>query len=150
MTTVLCFGTFDGLHPGHEHYFCQAKELGDRVVVVVARDATVLDVKGQLPARYEGDRLAAVKAFPVVDEALLGNPGDKYAIIETVRPDIILLGYDQKAFTDKLVVELEARGLSPSVRRAKPFEPHRFKSSLLREPLPNRDAKPLDEDALPL
>lgn len=133
MATVLCFGTFDGLHPGHESYFCQAEELGDRVVVVVARDETVLDVKGQLPANNEQLRLSAVASHPSVDEARLGHPGDKYRVIEEIRPDIILLGYDQKAFTDALEEELSRRGLSAKVLRGEPFAPDIYKSSKLRE-----------------
>ena len=150
MKTVLCFGTFDGLHPGHESYFCQAKALGERVVVVVSRDATVLDVKGQLPARFEGDRVKAVASHPAVDEAKLGNPGDKYAVIEVVKPDIILLGYDQRAFTETLEQELVKRSITAEVRRAEPFEPNRYKSSLLRTTLPEVGLERDEEDALPL
>lgn len=51
---------------------------------------------------------------------------DKYAIIEAIKPDIILLGYDQKAFTEKLQQELGQRGVKAEIRRAEPFEQDRF------------------------
>lgn len=130
--TVLCFGTFDGLHPGHEDYFRQAKELGERVVVIVARDETVEAVKGRLPRQNEDVRLAAISSHPLVSQACLGLSGDKYRIIEEVRPDIILLGYDQQAFTEELEKALHERGLSCTVRRAKAYKPEVYKSSLLR------------------
>ncbi|HLC71304.1 MAG TPA: adenylyltransferase/cytidyltransferase family protein, partial [Candidatus Nanoarchaeia archaeon] len=38
MKTVMCFGTFDILHPGHLHYLQQAKKYGDYLMVVIARD----------------------------------------------------------------------------------------------------------------
>lgn len=136
MKKVLCFGTFDLLHPGHANYFSQAQKLGDKVVVVVARDRTVLDVKGQLPSTNEDERLRAVAAHPSVDEAYLGNHDDKYRIVEEINPDVILLGYDQKAFTDNLESELIRRGVSAEIRRAEPFEPQRNKSSLLKHSLP--------------
>ncbi len=129
--TVLCFGTFDRLHPGHEDYFRQAKELGDRVVVVVARDETVQDVKGHQPLQAENIRLEAVAHHHLVSEARLGLPGDKYRIIEEIRPDIILLGYDQQAFTESLEQVLRARGVSCTVKRANPYKSEIYKSSLL-------------------
>lgn len=149
MTRVMCFGTFDGLHPGHASYFCQAQELGDEVIVVVARDATVLDVKGQLPSMNERDRVQAVASHPAVTQAHLGNPDDKFRIIEDLKPDILLLGYDQKAFTDALKERLAERGVQVHVMRAKPFQPEIYKSSLLRartSPVVYED----DGDALPL
>jgi len=138
--TVMCFGTFDGLHPGHEDYFRQAHEHGDRLVVVIARDATVVDVKGDLPANNESDRLAAVQEHVLVDEAVLGNLDDKYRVIEEQQPDVICLGYDQETFTDTLDVELTRRGLATVVVRCEAYFPDTFKSSLLR------GARVADED----
>lgn len=136
----MCFGTFDALHPGHEDYFRQAREHGDHLVVVVARDTTVVDVKGDLPSMNEEARLMAVQNHPLVDEAVLGNPDDKYRIIEEVQPDIICLGYDQETFTDTLDVELTRRGLAANVMRCEAYFPDTFKSSLLR------GARVTDED----
>jgi FAD synthetase len=130
--TVMCFGTFDGLHPGHEDYFRQAREHGDRLIVVVARDATVVDVKGDLPSNNEQDRLMAVEDHALVDEAVLGHLDDKYRVIEEYQPDIICLGYDQETFTDTLDVELTRRGLAATVVRCEAYFPDTFKSSLLR------------------
>ena len=138
--TVMCFGTFDGLHPGHEDYFRQARECGDKLVVIVARDSTVVDVKGNLPSMNEAERLLAVQEHPLVDEAMLGYPDDKYRIVEEIQPDVICLGYDQESFTDTLDVELTRRGLAASVSRCQPYFPDTYKSSLLR------GARVTDED----
>ena len=128
----MCFGTFDGVHPGHASYFKQAKELGDEVVVVVARDVTVLDVKGQLPSMNEEARRSQVASHPAVTHARLGNQDDKYRVVEDEKPDILLLGYDQQAFTDALKETLASRGMNVHVMRAKPYKPEIYKSSLLR------------------
>lgn len=138
--TVMCFGTFDGIHPGHEDYFRQAREHAERLVVVVARDATVVDVKGDLPATNEQDRLTVIQQHPLIDEAFLGYADDKYKIIEEIQPDIICLGYDQEAFTDTLDIELARRGLAATVVRCEAYFPDTFKSSLLR------GARVTDED----
>lgn len=130
--TVLVTGTFDGLHKGHEDLFRQAKVLGDRLVVVVGRDATVEAVKGHRPRLGEEERRKAVETCPLVDEAILGGTGeDKLAVIEAVRPEVVLLGYDQQAFTDGLAEALAARGLHPRIVRGEAFEPETYKSSLL-------------------
>ena len=128
----MCFGTFDGLHAGHEDYFRQAKDLADELFVVVARDSTVVDVKGNLPHNGQDERLHAVLEHPLVDDARLGYEDDKYRILEEVKPDIICLGYDQEAFTENLDGELARRGLSAEITRLQPYQPDTFKSSLLR------------------
>ncbi|MFZ2803888.1 MAG: adenylyltransferase/cytidyltransferase family protein [Patescibacteria group bacterium] len=129
---AMCFGTFDGLHAGHEDYFRQAKELADELVVIVARDTTVVDVKGDLPSMNEDARLHAVQEHPLVDEARLGYTDDKYKVLEEIQPDVICLGYDQEAFTENLDTELARRGLSATIHRCHSFYPESYKSSLLR------------------
>ncbi|MEK7655839.1 MAG: adenylyltransferase/cytidyltransferase family protein [Patescibacteria group bacterium] len=130
--TVMCFGTFDSLHPGHDDYFRQAREHGDQIYVVVACDSTVVDLKGDLPQTNETDRLAHILNHPLVDEAMLSYPDDTYRAIEEINPDVICLGYDQEAFSDDLDIELTRRGLATTVVRCQPYVPDTFKSSLLR------------------
>ncbi len=133
MTRVFAAGTFDGLHDGHRDYFRQAREHGDSLIVVVARDATVKRIKGRHPRRSETDRLAAVAAEPLVDEALLGHAEeDRFAILRTLRPDVVFLGYDQPVSEGELRVALDAAGLSgTAIVRGEPYIPERYKSSIL-------------------
>jgi FAD synthetase len=131
MSLVLVTGTFDGLHPGHEDLFRQAKEQGDRLVVVVARDATVTQVKGRPPRVGEDERRKTVEASSFVDQAVLGRDGDKLAVIADLKPDVIVLGYDQEAFTGDLEARLTERGVVAKIVRAKPFHPEKYKSSLM-------------------
>ena len=154
----MCFGTFDLLHPGHDAYVRQAASFGRRgkakneVIVVVARDRTVVEVKGQLPLTNEQDRRARVEAHPLVTKAILGKEGDKYAVIEDEAPDVLFLGYDQQAFTERLESELVSRGLSIRVVRGEPFEPERYHTSILLGETDEEDAWQEDEEeaGLPL
>ena len=41
MKSVLVFGAFDGLHPGHLDFFLQAKKFGDHLIVSVGTDKNV-------------------------------------------------------------------------------------------------------------
>jgi FAD synthetase len=124
---VMCFGAFDGLHQGHEDFFRQAKDRGDELVVIVARDATVVELTGDLPGRNERDRLTAVNNHPLVDSALLGHEDDRYTVIEEIRPDVICLGHDQEAFTESLDAELARRGVSAIIERCEQYVHSTFK-----------------------
>ncbi|MBN2094475.1 MAG: FAD synthase [Candidatus Aenigmarchaeota archaeon] len=131
--TVLVFGTFDIFHPGHEFFLKEAKKHGDTLEVVVARDKTVEEVKGMAPRNDERKRVFVLQSLDYIDEVILGSLGDKYQIIEALEPDVICLGYDQKAFTDNLGEEIKKRGLKAEVIRInKALEPEVFKSSKLR------------------
>lgn len=124
-TRVLVFGTFDYLHPGHVFVLSEAAKLGDELFVVVARDKNVEKIKRIRPTHNEEERAAAIEALDYVSDVRLGYEewGKHLQVLEDVQPDIIVLGYDQKAVIPEgpwKVVRLEA------------FEPHKYKSSLLR------------------
>lgn len=98
-TRVIASGVFDLIHYGHLKFLEKAKEVGGsdaELIVVVARDATVREMKGSAPVLPEGQRRAIVEALKPVDLAILGHETLNIpAIIETYKPDIVALGYDQ-------------------------------------------------------
>lgn len=124
---VLTFGTFDDLHPGHLAYLTQAQARGE-LYVVVARDANVLRIKGRAPLHTEQERAQAVTdAFPHAT-VLLGDAGDFLAPLREVKPDLIVLGYDQR-----LPPGLTEEMLGCAVERAESFMPGVHKSSIRRD-----------------
>ncbi len=133
MKKVLVFGSFDILHPGHLYFLRQAKGAGDKLYVVVARDSTIYEVKGKKPKNSEIDRLKKVKQLPMVDGAVLGSAKDKYAFIRKLKPDVICLGHDQKAFTYGLKDALSEEGLDTVIIKVKPYKRHIYRSSILRK-----------------
>ena len=42
---VMCCGTFDLFHPGHEFYLRSAQKFAQKMTVVIARDARVISGK---------------------------------------------------------------------------------------------------------
>jgi FAD synthetase len=131
---VLCCGTFDHLHPGHESFLRQAADLGDELFVVVARDENVCRIKGRFPDENEEVRLAAVAALEFVDDSRLGYPGQNFLrVVEDIGPTIIALGYDQHA-PPKLAdafPDCEITVLTP-------YHPEKYKSSLFRSAGPSQ------------
>jgi len=92
---VLCGGTFDILHPGHLLTLKSAKRLGDVLVVVVATDETAEKSKGRKPYNNEQKRLELVDSLKIVDLAIIGERGSIYGSLLRIRPDFVVLGYDQ-------------------------------------------------------
>ena len=113
---VMATGVFDILHTGHLYFLHQARELGDELVVVVARDITAKKRKRE-PIVPEHLRLEMVRGLKPVDMAFLGGTEDYYRIVEVLKPDIIALGYDQDHNADKIKKELRKRGLKVDVVR---------------------------------
>lgn len=116
MVRVVATGVFDIIHLGHLHFLEKAKDLGDELVVIVARDSTARKMKHE-PITSEGMRVELVQALKPVDRAVLGYEDDMFKIIQEVRPDIIALGYDQQFDENQLREELEKRGISAKVIR---------------------------------
>lgn len=129
---VLAFGSFDILHAGHENSLRQAKELGDKLIVILARDKTIRSVKGHAPLNNERKRLKNLSQTGWADEIILGNHEDKHKIVLKIQPDIIALGYDQFVFTQTLQSTLIKHSLDSEIVRLTPYFPQVYKSSLLR------------------
>ncbi len=128
---VLTGGVFDIIHPGHIYTLKKAKGLGDLLVVVVARDKTVLKMRGKSAVNDERLRLELVSSLKPVDLAILGSERDMFEVIERIRPDIIALGYDQAHDERELIDEGRKRGLRFEVVRLDTPYPH-LKSTKLK------------------
>lgn len=136
---VMAFGTFDLFHAGHENYLKQAKELGDHLIVIIARDETVKKIKGHAPTHSENERMKNVKMSGIADKVILGFKGDKHKVLKKFRPDVIALGYDQFVFTQRLEKTLIDLKLNADVVRLQPYFPQIYKSSLLKKALLHED-----------
>jgi len=109
-TRVMASGVFDLMHPGHLSFLEQARALGDELIVVIARDTTVQNLKRH-PIVNERARREMVAALKWVDSAVLGYESDKFRIVQELQPDIIALGYDQVQDEEELRKELSSRGM---------------------------------------
>ena len=93
--TVLAGGVFDIIHPGHIHTLNAAKALGDILVVVIATDKTAQKMKKRPPLHNQESRRDLVSCLTMVDMAIIGHEEDIFETVKEVKPNIIVLGYDQ-------------------------------------------------------
>lgn len=111
-------GVFDIIHTGHISYLEQAKAMGDELYVVVACDDTVR-MKKHEPITPQSMRVRIVNSLKPVDHAVLGKSGgDLFSILKDIKPDIIVLGYDQNFDEEDLQNNLNDRGFHIKVLRA--------------------------------
>ena len=93
---VFTNGVFDILHRGHVSYLDEAAQLGGTLIVAVNNDASVrqLGKGGDRPLNTAADRaamLAALASVTVVTEFEEDTP---LALIQALRPNIIVKGGD--------------------------------------------------------
>ena len=135
METVMVFGTFDIVHLGHIALFHEAKKYGTDLVVVVARDKRARGIKGKDPVFGEKERVAFLQELSVVDRVLLGDKSDVYKVIKNIKPDTIVLGYDQKMFTEELENKIKEFGFDTQIVRARAYKSDKYKTGVIKEKL---------------
>ena len=101
---VLAGGVFDIIHPGHINTLNDAKKLGDVLVVVVATDKTAIKMKKRKPLHSAKLRQELVSSLTMVDLCIVGDEEDIFKTVDLVKPQIIVLGYDQ-AHQEKFIID---------------------------------------------
>jgi D-glycero-beta-D-manno-heptose 1-phosphate adenylyltransferase len=101
---VLTSGSFDLIHLGHVKYLARAKQFGDVLAVGVDSDAKIQRRKGpDRPMVPEGERLEMLAYQRPVDLIFLKEDGEaRWALIEAVRPDVLVLTADHSYGVEEL------------------------------------------------
>ena len=92
---VLAGGVFDIIHPGHIHTLNAAKALGGVLVVAIATDKTAQKMKKRPPLHNQELRRELVSYLSMVEKAVIGHEDDIFETVKEIKPNIIVLGYDQ-------------------------------------------------------
>jgi D-beta-D-heptose 7-phosphate kinase/D-beta-D-heptose 1-phosphate adenosyltransferase len=88
-------GCFDLIHPGHVSLLRQARVACDRLVVGLNTDASVARLKGLgRPIQSEMARVAVLASIAGVDAVILFDEDTPLALIELLRPDVLVKGAD--------------------------------------------------------
>jgi cytidyltransferase-like protein len=129
MITVCASGYFDPLHVGHLEMLRKAKELGDRLIVIINNDEQAKMKKGK-SFMNEKDRAMIVRNLKYVDDVIIAIDKDK-SVNETLRlikPDIFVNGGDRTFTSDAPEVILQKEwnlklvdGLGNKIRSSSDF-----------------------------
>ncbi len=97
MIVVAVSGYFDPIHVGHIEYLKLAKQLGDKLVVIVNNDFQARIKKGK-SFMSERDRVEIVASLKCVDEVFLSIDRDLSVCksLEFIQPNIFANGGDRK------------------------------------------------------
>ena len=129
---TMLFGSFDGLHPGHEFLIEKAKTFGERLVIVVAHDITIRKIKKQIPVFNLEQRIQNIQNIYAEITVI---PGDRvigtWSPIHTYQPHTIIVGYDQNEL--KKALEDIQKHYKFKIIQIEPLHPQKYKSSILRE-----------------
>src|SRR5581483_6218280 len=97
-TVVFTNGCFDILHPGHIHTLTRAKALGDVLIVGINSDASVKRLKGERrPILEQDERAVMLAALEVVDYVTVFEEDTPLALIQLLKPNVLVKGGDWNA-----------------------------------------------------
>ena len=109
----MVFGVFDGLHEGHTQFLKQALEYAQHLIIVVATDESVMNLKGRKPQADIQKRIKHLQvSFPDAEVIEGDDVMGSYRVIKKRTPEILLLGYDQSRLKEDIEQKV-AVGLIP-------------------------------------
>jgi D-glycero-beta-D-manno-heptose 1-phosphate adenylyltransferase len=94
---VFTNGVFDIIHRGHVEYLCEAKKLGDILIIGLNSDSSVKIIKGSgRPINGENDRAIVLDSLKPVDYVVVFDEDNPYNLIKQILPDLLVKGGDWK------------------------------------------------------
>ncbi len=123
---VMVFGVFDELHDGHRDFLRQAKEYGDNVVVVVARDAVIARLYGKKPNKDEITRISNLLSEGYANDIVMGHIENRKQVFAEHKPDVIVLGFSQEKLAKELKEKEGELGIEGvDIVLAEPYNPEK-------------------------
>jgi len=94
---VFTNGCFDLIHLGHVEVLARSSDLGDRLIVAINSDESIIKIKGKnRPIIEEESRVKQIAALDFVDAVILFNQDTPINIISSITPNVITKGGDYK------------------------------------------------------
>lgn len=131
---ILVFGVFDRLHKGHIYFLKEAKKYGD-LTVALARDEVVKKLKNKNPKEKAATRKRKLLKLGLAGKVYLGDKTlGTYKILKKIKPNLIILGYDQDELYKDLKQKLKQKGQKPKLLMIrKSFHPEKYHSRILNK-----------------
>ncbi|MBN2042976.1 MAG: adenylyltransferase/cytidyltransferase family protein [Candidatus Aenigmarchaeota archaeon] len=138
MKRVLVGGVFNIVHAGHLFFLREAKKFGDYLIVVLASDMTAVRNK-RYPIFSSEKRKKILEKLKMVDKVVVGDNIDFLKVVRNEKPDVIVLGHDQKMSEKRLEQETKKLGIECKVIRMKKFRRGYSVSKILMKEIESRD-----------
>jgi D-beta-D-heptose 7-phosphate kinase/D-beta-D-heptose 1-phosphate adenosyltransferase len=106
MKVIATGGGFDPIHEGHIELFKEARQLGDKLVVMLNSDKQLIMKKGKTFYSSEEERKKILESIKYVDEVII-DPGHDTTCEEAlklIKPNILAKGGDR---TENSMPEIE-------------------------------------------
>ena len=111
MKTVITYGTFDLLHVGHINLLRRAKDLGDKLIVMLSTD-NFCEEKGKMPVYSFEERKQILESVKYVDHVFAeDNWTQKINDILRLKADVFVMGSDWENKFDYLKLYCEVKYL---------------------------------------
>ena len=92
---VFTNGCFDILHVGHVRYLTAARSKGDALILGLNSDASVKSIKpDNRPIVNQDQRAEVLAGLACVDYITIFDEPDPLALIQTIKPDVLIKGAD--------------------------------------------------------
>jgi len=106
MKIIVTGGGFDPIHEGHIELFKEARQLGDKLVVMLNSDKQLVKKKGKTFYSSEEERKKILESIKYIDEVII-DPGHDTTCEEAlklIKPDVLAKGGDR---TENSMPEIE-------------------------------------------
>lgn len=107
LVKVFVAGCFNRVHPAHLRLLRQARALGGKLVVVLSNDAHNRKPGAVLAFR----RRKTLEGLRVADRVVIGDAHGFAVTLRRERPDILVLGYDQRLPDEETAGEVARLGV---------------------------------------
>ena len=105
LRVIFTNGCFAAVHAGHVAYLREASRLGDRLIVAANSEASIRRLKGDRPIIFDSDRANLLAALDFVDAVLLFDEDTPQAVLEAIRPDVLVKGGTTETVVGREFVE---------------------------------------------
>ena len=132
-TTVLVGGCFDVLHLGHIVFLRKARNLGDKLVVLLESDQNIKKNKGNnRPINNQENRAKMLKSLRMVDQVIklpeMKTDDEYLKIVKQIRPTIIAVSENDKNLINK---KNQAKQIGAKLIKVTKLIPHQSTSRII-------------------
>jgi glycerol-3-phosphate cytidylyltransferase len=131
MITGFASGSFDMFHVGHLNFIRKAREQCDKLIIGLNSDEFIYSYKHKYPVIPTADRKEILKACRYVDDVIIKDMPDNFAVWEKYHYDKLFIGSDYRGSEQYIELDKLLKQVNADVVILPYTE--RISSSILRE-----------------